>query len=30
MIENWMDDRPDADARLNRVRETVLRALTGG
>lgn len=30
MIENWMDDRPDAEARLNRVRETVLRALTGG
>jgi len=30
MIENWMDDRPDADARLNRVRETILRALTGG
>jgi PBP4 family serine-type D-alanyl-D-alanine carboxypeptidase len=28
MIENWMDDRPDAGARLNRVRETILRALT--
>ncbi|HEY1681697.1 MAG TPA: D-alanyl-D-alanine carboxypeptidase/D-alanyl-D-alanine-endopeptidase [Candidatus Tumulicola sp.] len=30
MIENWMDDRPDANALLNRVRQTVLRALTGG
>jgi serine-type D-Ala-D-Ala carboxypeptidase/endopeptidase (penicillin-binding protein 4) len=29
MIENWMDDRPGADARLNRIREAVLRALTG-
>jgi D-alanyl-D-alanine carboxypeptidase len=29
-IENWMDDRPRADAALNRVRAAVLRALVAG
>jgi serine-type D-Ala-D-Ala carboxypeptidase/endopeptidase (penicillin-binding protein 4) len=29
-IENWMDDRPQADAALNRVRAAVLRALAAG
>jgi serine-type D-Ala-D-Ala carboxypeptidase/endopeptidase (penicillin-binding protein 4) len=29
-IENWMDDRPEADTALNRVRAAVLRALVAG
>jgi D-alanyl-D-alanine carboxypeptidase/D-alanyl-D-alanine-endopeptidase (penicillin-binding protein 4) len=30
MIENWMDERPQAGAALNRVRSAVLRALVAG
>jgi serine-type D-Ala-D-Ala carboxypeptidase/endopeptidase (penicillin-binding protein 4) len=29
-IENWMDDRPQAGAALNRVRAAILRALAAG